>query len=494
MKNKEKTLNTMFSTIDKTMVIKQPKLLKINNNYNNNTNNEIINNQLKNEREKLKQNIINENIKYSNIKKPFENYSNFDKKILNYHKYSFNYIDYLLEKFFQSKYISQPSDNLIKQSNQKNFDDLMKNLEKNFEKFTNKQKLFLSKNKNIKNKNKIIKNENENIESEPLFKDENLYEIFTKPSLEKFGSIINSSPDVQNEILNEPDSNFYREKIGYDLIKCLDNKNLNVPNKNFIESENKKFDRDFICENKKYFNIERNKIKCENEYENNICNNMKKTVEMQNKIFNEIYENNKNLSKIDFNEDWFNFLDFIKKNMIKNKMFENLTISDLKILKLPLDQLKNKLNNNDKNNNKIPIFQNENEINNIKNNKLNEIDDEEKKINDDIENVLLKYGKDIQQFKSQNKNSFNNNNINDNIIEKMWNETKNIENRTFYNDNPYHYGYNYEGSSIDIKKFITKTTSFNNNNNNNNNKNNIKNNKKKITKSSSKKIFKKNLI
>ena len=319
MKNKEKTLNTMFSTIDKTMVIKQPKLLKINNNYNNNTNNEIINNQLKNEREKLKQNIINENIKYSNIKKPFENYSNFDKKLLNYHKYSFNYIDYLLEKFFQSKYISQPSDNLIKQSNQKNFDDLMKNLEKNFEKFTNKQKLFLSKNKNIKNKNKTIKNENENIESEPLFKDENLYEIFTKPSLEKFGSIINSSPDVQNEILNEPDSNFYREKIGYDLIKCLDNKNLNVPNKNFIESENKKFDRDFICENKKYFNIERNKIKCENEYENNICNNMKKTVEMQNKIFNEIYENNKNLSKIDFNEDWFNFLDFIKYQKIDKK-------------------------------------------------------------------------------------------------------------------------------------------------------------------------------
>jgi hypothetical protein len=215
---------------------------------------------------------------------------------------------------------------------------------------------------------------------------------------------------------------------------------------------------------------------------------------MQNKIFNEVYENNKNLSKIDFNEDWFNFLDFIKKNMIKNKMFENLTISDLKILKLPLDQLKNKLNNNDKNN-KIPIFQNENEINNIKNNKLNEIDEEEKKINDDIENILLKYGKDIEQLKSkQNKNNFvnNNNNINDNIIEKMWNETKNIENRTFYNDNPYHYGYNYEGSSIDIKKFITKTTSFNNNNNNikNNIKNN-KNNKKKITKSSSKKYLKK---
>ena len=81
MKNKEQTLNTMFSTIDKTIAIKQPKLLKINNNYNNNTNNEIINNQLKKEREKLKQNIINENIKYSNIKKPFENYSNFDKKI-----------------------------------------------------------------------------------------------------------------------------------------------------------------------------------------------------------------------------------------------------------------------------------------------------------------------------------------------------------------------------------------------------------------------------
>ena len=37
MKNKEQTLNTMFSTIDKTIAIKQPKLLKINNNYNNNS-------------------------------------------------------------------------------------------------------------------------------------------------------------------------------------------------------------------------------------------------------------------------------------------------------------------------------------------------------------------------------------------------------------------------------------------------------------------------
>ena len=162
-------------------------------------------------------------------------------------------------------------------------------------------------------------------------------------------------------------------------------------------------------------------------------------------------------------------------------MFDDLFMKRLNIFQLPMEEIRRILT--DLNFYSIPIKSENKEVNEIlKEKKEKEIENHYNQIENDIDNILLKYGKDIDKYKLKykkenelrNKNFLikekNNapeqkvedkehekiNNINDDILDKLHDEIKNNEKRIYYNDNPYHYKYNYFGPSIKINKKISK--------------------------------------
>lgn len=127
--------------------------------------------------------------------------------------------------------------------------------------------------------------------------------------------------------------------------------------------------------------------------------------------------------------------------MEENKMFDNLTITNLRLLGFSMDEIRKLLLSKD-------------------NNYFAGCLDEEEKIKQrikDNEVFNMKCKEKLYELYSEFRPKERK--ITDNDIEKLYDDkykSKEIGKRIYYNDNPYHYGYRYTGSSINIKKKLNK--------------------------------------
>ena len=155
-----------------------------------------------------------------------------------------------------------------------------------------------------------------------------------------------------------------------------------------------------------------------------------------------------------------------KDKITKDKLFGKLTHKQLNIFKKTNEEIKDIITGKNKDKmNEIYNFDNEDKNNEYKEeyfNRLNEennkFDEEFEKLNDEIKKMKKKYlnNKPNPTYKSKNKNNIpkNKNNI------KRNKSTSFAVNRKYYNDNPYHYKYNYNGASIPIKKVLKNDKEF----------------------------------
>ena len=302
MKKEEKkgTLNTvsMISTADKTIKIYQPQFIQLISKKEKiqKRKNDSLNNKIKTleKKEKIKEKIKKQ-IKEENKPKPFEKYNYLDEKILKYHKNPHEYIDYLLEKCFQDNYIKSPSDEEIKKTIEKDYDNFLLQLINKFQQFHNNQKYKLKqledkiKGHGDNKKNKKILTEHDELISEPIYNGENIKDIFLVEPKNKFNSILNSKNNIANNMINDNTSNFYVPRIANNVISCLNDVKVNIPNNKFISIENVNLQHKDYWNNRKFFDLERDKMKNQEKCENGILNHYKKTFEMQNKIFDDIF-------------------------------------------------------------------------------------------------------------------------------------------------------------------------------------------------------------
>jgi hypothetical protein len=127
--------------------------------------------------------------------------------------------------------------------------------------------------------------------------------------------------------------------------------------------------------------------------------------------------------------------------MTKDQIFNDLTQKQLNIFKKSENEIKDILDNK---NNKFNYYNiNDEKIDYLQ--KLNEIKEKYEEdfvnLNQEIENLKKKYkNKSTNKSKKKNRNKSSNN----------------ITKRTFYNDNPNHYQYNYDRASINIKKTLNR--------------------------------------
>jgi hypothetical protein len=302
MKKNEKkgTINTisMVSTADKTIKIYQPQFIQLISKKEKiqKRKNDSLKNKIKTleKKEKIKEKI-KQQIKEENKPKPFEKYNYLDEKILKYHKNPHEYIDYLLEKCFQDNYIKSPSDEEIKKKVEKDYDNFLLQLINKFQKFYHNQKYKLKQLENkIKvddayQKNKKILTDHDELISEPIYNGENIKDIFLEVPKNKFNSILNSKNNMANNMINDNKSNFYVPRIANNVISCLNDVKVNIPNNKFISIENVNLQHKDYWNNRKFFDLERDKMKNQEKCENGILNHYKKTFEMQNKIFDDIF-------------------------------------------------------------------------------------------------------------------------------------------------------------------------------------------------------------
>ena len=369
-------------------------------------------------------------------------------------------IDSILENFFKECLLKYKNDKFCKEKIQKDFDILQKKLIDDFILFKNRQRTYLENlqdvyyriNRKKQNTLNYELNENKELISEPLYQGEDAKNIFSQLPQNKYNLIINSAGDTKNELINNRDSRFYKNRLCENLIQCMNGQKgpiFNSPNKKFLEVKDCKMEKEKYYD-KLNFNLKRYKEKIAKENEQKIIDNQQKTVELQKKIFDMKYnvylnEINNYLNK---DEDNFKILDDIKEQMNKDDLFERLTQTKLNIFKKNKEEIKDIIT--DKNNKDYEtLFANmdNEELNNLNEKYLKEInranreyDNEIKKIDEDLKNIRNKY-------KNEKKNIISNNN-------RRNKSSKYICNRKYYNDNPYHYSYNYKGSSIPIKKTL----------------------------------------
>ena len=502
MKNTDSNFSTNFNSKPKLNIIntkfQKPfgpnininnnQLYSINDNNNisnNNGNDNIAKNNNLNYQEQMKK-IYEERQKIQNRIKKLDNeeknnYAN-NKNLelrqaqLSYCKDPFRYMDYLLEQHFKNTYINNKDDEKIKKKVQEDYENFQKGLIDDFTIFKNRQKVFLEKLQdkyyviNRKKNNINFLDENAQLVSEPLYQGEDIKNIFNQLPQHKYNLIINSPGDTKNELINDVNSNLYKNKLCKGVIQCMAGGGCKPdflpPNKKYLEVNNVKMNRDFYIEGKKDFNTKRYKEKLEKDFENNIFNNQEKTVNLQNKLFDVKYNNYLNgVNEIENkNEEYFKIINDIKDQMTKDELFNILTQKQLNIFKKSKEEIKDILTqkNNDY---KLFEFNLVDENCNEKEKKLKEeyfkkmneanakFDNDVQKINNEIEKLEKKYG-----FYNKERNKYKNN-INKGINNKN-NKKRNISsyigNRKYYNDNPYHYNYDYNGASIPIKKTLNK--------------------------------------
>ena len=495
MKNNDSNFSTNFNTKQKisssnqSNFLQKPLKLNINENelyaYNNNNlninNNNNLNSDLSYEEQMRK--IHEERLKIQNRikklddeeKKNLSNNKNIDlrKAQLSYCKDPFKYMDFLLEQYFKNIYEKNKDDEKIKKKVKEDFEKFQNELIEDFTIFKNRQKVYLEKLQdkyyviNRRRNNLNCLDENEELKSEPLYQGENIKNIFFQLPQNKYNLIINSSGDTKNELINNANCNLYKNNLCQGVIQCMgDGKNnFNPPKNKFLEVNNVKMKRDFYIEGKKELNLKRDKEKLEKNCEKNIIDNEEKTVNMENKLFDIKYNNYLNgLGEIeDKNEEYFKYLNDIKDQMTKDNLFGKLTQKQLNIFKKSKEEIRNILTKKKTdigigfNLNDIDCNEKEKQLKEEYFNKMSEtnlkFDNDVKKINDEIEKLKKKYGNNMNKSKNKANGA---NNFYQNGNSKKRNKSSFIGNREYYNDNPYHYEYRYDGASIPIKKKLNK--------------------------------------
>ena len=377
------------------------------------------------------------------------------KAHINYNKDNFQYMNHLIEEHFKRNLIQ--NDEEIKKFVKNDFDKFQNQLIEDFTLFKNKQKVFFERLQdnffilNRKKNNMEKLNENDELKSEPLYKGENIKNIFMEMPQYKYNLIINSPGDTKTELINNGESNYYKNKLCYNIIQCMGNTNLNniknfsPPTKQFIKVNNAKINIDYYHKARKEFKEKKEKELEKNEKENEKINNETKNIDFQNKLFYIKYNNYKEEIKDlkNINEQTNNILSDIKNKMTKDNFFNNdLTHKQLNILKKNEKEIKDILS--DKNNN-FEYF------------------DINKKYENENDNV--EYLKKMNELKEKYEEDFNNLNneiknfrkkYNNKSKSKKRNKSSSIIKRKYYNDNPNHYHYNYDRASIEIKKKLNR--------------------------------------
>ena len=174
----------------------------------------------------------------------------------NFIRNNFHFMNLLLEDHFKNNLIKNNEDELKKYV-KKDFEKFQNQLMEDFTLFKNRQKVYLEKLQdkffviNRKKNNKETLDENAELKSEPLYKGENIKNIFIEIPQNKYNLIINTPGDTKNELINNNESNYYKNKLCHNIIQCMGNtkdentENFTPPIDQFIEVKNAKISIDY---------------------------------------------------------------------------------------------------------------------------------------------------------------------------------------------------------------------------------------------------------
>ena len=411
------------------------------------------------ERRKLQNSI--EQIKNEQILNKKKERNFFEQKAhMNFIKDNFQYMNALIEQHFKNNLIN--NDEEIKKFVKKDFDKFQNQIIEDFSIFKNKQKVFLERlqNKfvfvNKKKNNLQALDENGELKSEPLYNGENIKNIFIEMPQNKFNLIINSAGDTKQELINNNESKFYKNKICQNVIQCMGGakdefnfKNFSPPLNQFIEVNNAKISIDYYHDAKKEFNNKRKNEIEKKKKEEKIINDETKKINFNEKLFETKYKNYieeiKELN--DINEKNMQIIGDIKNKMTKDKLFDDLTQQQLNIFKKSENEIIDILSNK---NNKFPYYNINNEEE--KEEYIKKLNLAKEKYEEDYQNI----NKEIENIKKKYRNNSGNKNKNKTHNKDRNKSSYNITKRKYYNDNPIHYNYNYDRASIPIKKILKK--------------------------------------
>ena len=411
------------------------------------------------ERRKLQNSI--EQIKNEQILNKKKERNFFEQKAhMNFIKDNFQYMNALIEQHFKNNLIN--NDEEIKKFVKKDFDKFQNQIIEDFSIFKNKQKVFLERlqNKfvfvNKKKNNLQALDENGELKSEPLYNGENIKNIFIEMPQNKFNLIINSAGDTKQELINNNESKFYKNKICKNVIQCMGGakdefnfKNFSLPLNQFIEVNNAKISIDYYHDAKKEFNNKRKNEIEKKKKEEKIINDETKKINFNEKLFETKYKNYieeiKDLN--DINEKNMQIIGDIKNKMTKDKLFDDLTQQQLNIFKKSENEIIDILSNK---NNKFPYYNINNEEE--KEEYIKKLNLAKEKYEEDYQNI----NKEIENIKKKYRNNSGNKNKNKTHNKDRNKSSYNITKRKYYNDNPIHYNYNYDRASIPIKKILKK--------------------------------------
>ena len=411
------------------------------------------------ERRKLQNSI--EQIKNEQILNKKKERNFFEQKAhMNFIKDNFQYMNALIEQHFKNNLIN--NDEEIKKFVKKDFDKFQNQIIEDFSIFKNKQKVFLERlqNKfvfvNKKKNNLQALDENGELKSEPLYNGENIKNIFIEMPQNKFNLIINSAGDTKQELINNNESKFYKNKICQNVIQCMGGakdefnfKNFSPPLNQFIEVNNAKISIDYYHDAKKEFNNKRKNEIEKKKKEEKIINDETKKINFNEKLFETKYKNYieeiKDLN--DINEKNMQIIGDIKNKMTKDKLFDDLTQQQLNIFKKSENEIIDILSNK---NNKFPYYNINNEEE--KEEYIKKLNLAKEKYEGDYQNI----NKEIENIKKKYRNNSGNKNKNKTHNKDRNKSSYNITKRKYYNDNPIHYNYNYDRASIPIKKILKK--------------------------------------
>lgn len=411
------------------------------------------------ERRKLQNSI--EQIKNEQILNKKKERNFFEQKAhMNFIKDNFQYMNALIEQHFKNNLIN--NDEEIKKFVKKDFDKFQNQIIEDFSIFKNKQKVFLERlqNKfvfvNKKKNNLQALDENGELKSEPLYNGENIKNIFIEMPQNKFNLIINSAGDTKQELINNNESKFYKNKICQNVIQCMGGakdefnfKNFSPPLNQFIEVNNAKISIDYYHDAKKEFNNKRKNEIEKKKKEEKIINDETKKINFNEKLFETKYKNYieeiKELN--DINEKNMQIIGDIKNKMTKDKLFDDLTQQQLNIFKKSENEIIDILSNK---NNQFPYYNINNEEE--KEEYIKKLNLAKEKYEEDYQNI----NKEIENIKKKYRNNSGNKNKNKTHNKDRNKSSYNITKRKYYNDNPIHYNYNYDRASIPIKKILKK--------------------------------------
>ncbi|MCQ2820503.1 MAG: hypothetical protein MJ252_24835, partial [archaeon] len=260
------------------------------------------------------------------------------------------------------------------------------------------------------------KGNEDDFQTVPLGEGEDPNSILNRKAGRDYNSIISSNNNMFGMLGTDLDYDTFLKNA----LTGLKYNRIEAPKQSFIQSKDLKLRNDEFDQNRIFFDKEKYRKAREQKYENEIIQNEGETVKNKNKVFDELYNKNlEGLQKLeDDNEKGFDYLYDVGRKMELNKMFNRLTINNLKILKNDREQIK-KILMDDKN--RMDYFDDDLE----RRNKMEE--DREKALlspedNDMIKNILKNY-------KTKGKGKL----ITDEEIDELA-KIKGIGKRKYYND------------------------------------------------------------